>query len=470
MAVLTLTAATWSACSNNDALAVTEEPVQPRTFTVTTTLSQRDGAATRSTMTDNGDGSISAEWKENDQLSVYYYVSPSGTAETTATVTAVNPTTKAATITFTLTNPLDGGCISFRYPLSYWDGSKSPGNQLGTLADINANHAAISGMGLMTVSGTDVTLPDVTMTPEMCIWKFSFTDGTDDITSAITKLVINFPENYMTYTITPATSLYTIYVAMYGDYPFTDEPMSITAQTATEVYHKSVASVTLDAGKTYTTTGLALSKAQVGKVFGADGNIYANAGAATDAGTTAVAMICYVGAAGSADSSTGSEAYMGLALALSNASTGKLCDQHSATCLTTQYLNDQQTNDMAGIANTDYLIDHDPDGHGHAAANAARSYNSGTHPTGTSEWFLPSAGQWDKMVNACKNVLGSNNDHKDLRDGFSARGGTNLLQDYYWTSTENTASKAFRYNFGGGYIWNIDYKYLNSCVRPAFAF
>ncbi len=66
MAALVLTVATWSACSNNDALAVTEEPVQPRTYTVTTTLSPKGGAQTRSTMTDNGDGSISAEWNEND--------------------------------------------------------------------------------------------------------------------------------------------------------------------------------------------------------------------------------------------------------------------------------------------------------------------------------------------------------------------------------------------------------------------
>jgi hypothetical protein len=77
------------------------------------------------------------------------------------------------------------------------------------------------------------------------------------------------------------------------------------------------------------------------------------------------------------------------------------------------------------------------------------------------------------MVNACKNVLGTNNNFKDLREGFSTRGGTNLIKAYYWTSTENTDDRfAFRFDFttDTGNNGNLDYKYLNSCVRPAFAF
>ena len=471
MAVLTLTAATWSACSNNDALAVTEEPVQPRTYTVTTTLSSKGGAQTRSTMTDNGDGSITAEWNVGDQLYVGYYNTSTDFVETTTEVTAVDPVSKAATITVTLTDPIDDGDITFGYPLSFYNHTKKPyTDQLGTLDDINDNFAAISCSGKMDVDGSVVTLSGLTtMEQEMCIWKFSFTDGSSDITSAITKLVIEFPENSQTYSVTPSSQS-TIYVAMYGYGFSTPKSIIITATTATGVYRKTAASVTLDAGKTYTTTGLALSNAQIGKLFGADGNIYANVAAATAAGTTPIAMICYGGAAGSADSSTGSEAYRGLALALSDASTGKMCNQYSATCLTTQYLGGQQTNDMSGIANTDYLISHDPDGHGHAAANSARNYNGGTHPRGTSVWFLPSAGQWDKMVNACKNVLGTENNYKDLRDGFSTRGGTNMLKDYYRTSTENTNRFAFRFDFSSGNNGNIDWKYLNNCVRPAFAF
>ena len=301
MVALVLTATTWSACSNEDELTTIEQPAQSRTFTVTTTLSPRSSGM-RSTMTDNGDGSICATWEEGDQIWVLYTKTNDTPEETMATVTAVDPTTKAATITLTLTDPKDDGSITFGYPASFFINPKDPANnQIGTLADINANFAAISGTETMTVSGSDVTLPTVTMMPAMCIWKFSFTNGTDDITSDITKLVIDFPANGITYTVTP-TSQSNIYVALYGDI-INGQPVSVIAKTATGVYRKTAASVTLASGKTYTSTGLALTSAaaanavagDIGKLIGADGNIYPNADIATAFGTSGVAMIGYVG-------------------------------------------------------------------------------------------------------------------------------------------------------------------------------
>ena len=302
MAALALTAATWSACSNKDELTVADQPVQPRTFTVTTTLSPKGGVGTRSTMTDNGDGSISAAWEVDDQIWVLYTNTSNIPEETTATVTAVDPSTKAATISLTLTNPKNGGSISFGYPAGFFNDPMNPCiAQTGTLDDINANFAAISGTETMFVSGSDVTLPDVTMMPAMCIWKFSFTDGTDDITSAVTKLVVDFPTNGMTYVVTP-TSLSNIYVAMYGDI-INGQPVSVIAQTDLGVYRKTAASVTLASGTTYTSTGLELTSAaitnavadDIGQLVGADGNIYPNADIATAFGTSGVAMIGYVG-------------------------------------------------------------------------------------------------------------------------------------------------------------------------------
>ena len=299
MAALALTAATLLACSNKDEL--TPAP-QAHTYTLTTTLSPKGEVGTRSTMTDNGDGSISAAWEVDDQIYVSYTNTSETQAMTTAKVTAVDPSTKSATIMLTLTNPKHGGDIFFGYPLNFFNNSKNLGNdQTGTLDDINANFAAISGTGALIVSGSDVTLPSVTMDPAMCIWKFSFTDGTDDITSAVTKLVVDFPANDMTYTVTP-TSLSNIYVALYGDI-INAKPVSVIAKTATGVYRKTAASVSLASGKTYTSTGLALTSAaienavagDIGKLIGADGNIYPNADIATAFGTSGVAMIGYVG-------------------------------------------------------------------------------------------------------------------------------------------------------------------------------
>ena len=317
MAALALTAVTFLACSDKDGL--TPAP-QARTYTLTTTLSPRDGGvATRSTMTDNEDGSISAAWEVGDQIWVRYTNIGDAPEETTATVTAVDPTTKAATITLTLTNPKNGGSISFGYPASFFNNLKDPANdQTGTLDDINANFAVISGTETMFVFDSEVPLPDVTMMPAMSIWKFSFTDGTEDITSAVTKLAIDFPVNSMTYIVTP-TSLDNIYVAMYGDI-INAQPVSVTAKTATGVYRKTAASVSLASGKTYTSTGLALTSAaianavagDIGQLIGADGNIYPKADIATAFGTTGVAMIGYVG--------TESDCTHGVAVALNDES------------------------------------------------------------------------------------------------------------------------------------------------------
>ena len=452
MAALVLTAAIWSACSNKDELAVIEEPAQPRTYTISTTISPKDGAQTRSTMTDKGDGSISAEWEVGDQLLAGYY-SKGDFKEATAEVTAVDPSTKAATITVTLIDPTDGGYIYFRYPVSCHNGTKDTyTDQTGTLADINANFAAIWGDSSINVSGSDVTLSHVTMQPQMCIWKFSFTDGSSDITKDIAKLVIEIPGSYetTTYEVSPS-SQETIYVALYGY--VIDKPISITATTATGVYRRAAASVTLNSGTTYTSMGLALKKAKVGKVFGADGNIYDNT-AATPGGNTAVALITYVGN----NAETNATYNHGLALALEDANSGntvELCSQQSDTCLDNQYGDvSAAKTDMAGIANTDALVGTNT--HNHAAAAVARNYNGGTHPVGTSKWFLPSAGQWDKMISAA-------GDYATLMTKAALR------KNFYWSSTERSADKAWNYYFETG-SWYGDSKGNSLYVRSAFAF
>ena len=199
-----------------------------------------------------------------------------------------------------------------------------------------------------------------------------------------------------------------------------------------------------------------------GKVIGADGNIYADAAAATAAGTTAVAIITYVGS----DAETSTTYNHGLALALEDVSTSQYtwCSQSPATCLGTghQYGNETAAKgDMAGIANTDYLIDNAPAGHTHAAASAARNYNSGTHPTGTSAWFLPSAGQWDKMAGTGGYGLAN------LKT--TANGYTGLGSYYYWSSSECDEHYAWLFNYFTGNL-NYNYKFQDCLVRSCLAF
>ena len=152
----------------------------------------------------------------------------------------------------------------------------------------------------------------------------------------------------------------------------------------------------------------------------------------------------------------------GLALALADVSGTKAwCSQTSATCLGTQYDRSTKFNDLAGIANTDALVNHTS--HTHAAASAAKHFkyvstaDEGAHPTGTSAWFLPSAGQWDKMIGSTG--LGLSN--LDLQ-------GMSMTE--YWSSTESNASTRDARCFNKKGIWNGSQKGNDSQVRACLAF
>ena len=192
-----------------------------------------------------------------------------------------------------------------------------------------------------------------------------------------------------------------------------------------------------------------------------------------DVPTTAlkVAVITYTG------TDAGDATYNhGLALAMKDANDGNPAQWCSATgdnCLANQYnTEDAAKGDMAGIANTTTLVG---DGHTHAPATAARDFKyddgveAGAHPYYTSKWFLPSAGQWEKMINACMGVLGTYNSSGDLIGCFGTRGGTNMRDAYYWSSTESDSNDAYDINFFPG-GWSISTKTTFSYVRACLAF
>ena len=141
----------------------------------------------------------------------------------------------------------------------------------------------------------------------------------------------------------------------------------------------------------------------LGKVVGADGNIYASKDAAEAVATgNAVAMICYV-----------NEGH-GLALALSDISS---------------YGNSW---DNTGTYNE-----------GKTAAELCSAWNTSKAVTGAT-WKLASKSEMNLMINAAGNYAA-------LRDGFSAVGGTNMIDDYYWVSDESSADYAKNINFGDGH-------------------
>ena len=233
---------------------------------------------------------------------------------------------------------------------------------------------------------------------------------------------------------------------------------------------------------TYPIALSAVTSDYVGSVVTTDGNVYATVAAASAASKTAVAVIAYVGTAGSVDASSGT--YKGLAVALSDANSGSNCKwaEDFANCLSSS-----QTSDIVaalgfknGITCTSTLTG---DGHTHAAATAAASNNGTAAPTGTSGWFMPSMGQWNLIVqglatkkagSAVTTDLTYQTDNPtykadNLNSVITAAGGTGFKTNSYWASTEQTLVRAWAIYFTNGYATNYA-KSVNYYVRSIIAF
>lgn len=232
-------------------------------------------------------------------------------------------------------------------------------------------------------------------------------------------------------------------------------------------------------------TVMNVTTSHVGWLISSDGYVYQNKSAVDAANKTAVAMICYVGNAGSADASGN---YRGLAIALSDANSHYRtywCSQESATCLNTRYTSFAGSceADINGIANTMSLIKHAS--HTHYAAQYAVSNNGTKNPYGTSGWFLPTMGQYKLILTGLCSKAGQNYYLDDTNEGegtewgdvesvFTAAGiGSSCPStDSFWSSTEYANNKAWYYNGSDGdaYYGNKHNDSSSNYVRSFCAF
>ena len=183
-ALLTAGALLTTGCSNDDAA---NENNEPKTVTFTATLAPKGGATTRA-ITANNQGTanetLTTTWAVGEQIEIRY--ASEGLGQTTATVTDVNTTTGAATITATLESPKDGGNIQFLYPATMAPsslvytffgmnnlftqyGNLTGTNSISTLYDVATYSGTINNVGATTgINGT------VAMENQVCICKFRF--------------------------------------------------------------------------------------------------------------------------------------------------------------------------------------------------------------------------------------------------------------------------------------------------------
>lgn len=474
MAALALVGAMMTGCSSDDNFI--DEPQQPENksnvVTLTTTVGFGEGAEARGTTRALTSGGVKT-FATGETMAIIYKNNSGETVKAVSTALPDGDYGNSATFTFTLDDPDKTKSVMYIYPAAMakatiaTDATIDEANTVD-FTNLNAQNGTLatlsSSLDLATYSNDwdGTSLPAGTLVNQLavCALTLKNSDGSSTITSGLTEVTVSDGSN--TYTVTPTGSTFgedVIYVAIR---PVT-AALEYTATDGTKNYTKTATSREYAAGNFYN-LGLRMAEAApvslivnpaVGQVIGDDGKNYDYA--SLPGGVTAVAVIAYVGAAGTADAS--SATYKGLALALTDASTAaRWSTWTDATCLTSQKTDETAAKgDMAGIANTDELVAHTS--HPHAAAKAAREYNGGAHPTGTSAWFLPSAGQWEKMISAY-----------GLTNLNTTANGYTGLNNYYWSSTECSNVKAWDCNFASSGSWGNYDKNYEDHVRACLAF
>ena len=213
-------------------------------------------------------------------------------------------------------------------------------------------------------------------------------------------VVFKFPDSGMTITIsknvtTDGSGKATFAIGVYKETDLKDCSLTVGGNAITLVSE----SKTLEARKIYNITRSALTypialsavtSNYMGSVIGQDGKVYKDVDAAIAASTNAVAKICYVG------SENGESAPYNHGLAMD--------------------LNNWGSDSWSG------------------AVTSCPNYNNTNEPVTGASWKLPSKDQWEIMISAAGGYAA-------LRDGL------NMDKTYYWSSTENSSSDAWIYDF-----------------------
>ena len=456
MATLLIVGAIMTGCSSDDNINNPQQPANnDNVVTLTATVGFKANATTRSVDPSNG----VKTFESGNQITVIYTNTSNETVKAVSTdFTPTGDGTKA-TFTVSLTNPASNSAIRYIYPATMAkdvatnatitddaatiDYTGLFGSQNGDLTTLGTNYdlAVFDG----SLSGTD--LPALaSLTNPLAICKFTLTDGSSSITSAANSLTIINGTN--TYAISPS-GLSEIYVAMK---PVTSGDIGFTAATGSKTYFKTAKGVTIAAGTLYTNITVSMidvASLTVGQVIGDDGKNYAVDALPT--GVNAVAKICYVGS----DNGEAAPYNHGLALALSDANSGKPCKWKTSN--TDAGHTKQTSSSFTNESGLQYNATHNTTDY--PAFQTAIANNGTAAPTGCSFWFLASGYQWQKMMNAYS-----------LESLMTTAGGyTGLDSNPYWSSSEFDSSVAWNYYFGLD-AWNNVYKDSTPLVRSCLAF
>ena len=306
--------------------------------------------------------------------------------------------------------------------------------------------------------------------------------GTITITDGVTQVVSTkgqYAPNYIGIDHDASGSCGTVTIDGIAD-ATTGKPFShFTSTISTTVHENDTWTLTNNAPASSRALS-SVTSSEVGWRIGSDGIAYSPVGT-LPATVTPVAIIAYVGAAGSVE--TGNATYRGLAIALTDANNGNTCQwsNYSVTCTTNQTTEEATVITYKdGIASTTKLTGGCGGTHIHAAAGFADTNNGTSAPTTvTSDWFLPSIGQWQLIVqgltggtaNLRINVENDTYKATSVNAKIIVAGGTGLKANDYWSCSEYNEGNAWFIRFSEGNIngYGKD-RTTNMFVRSVLAF
>lgn len=394
-----------TACSSDDSTPEPPTPEATRTYFLTVNASKwMDTRALK----DNGN-KLDATWAINEKIYVgdgnnWYdgFLQPTdgGIIETN--------------LQGTITVPASAGEIqnlTFLFPSKEMDYT----GQVGTLEDIaeKYDYAKATAYDVYTEGDKIKVHSGVTFHEQQAIVKFTLQYSDANIQTSSLRISTTNLKTSGDYTgditINPITPTNEVFAALSGidiidiekDIKgINNREVTLTAQAnngKTYIYKKS--GVTFTNGKykrvkvtmrelTYPKNLTEITDDYIGSVVGSDGMVYRDASTATAAGTTAVAMIAYVG-----NDITGVK---GLAIALADESGGQMTQSAAST-----------------------------------AASGRTSISGGT-------WKLPSLDDWQNMFTGCGGTINGTKVNYTCFNAKLATVGTALRnKDYYWSSDDD---------------------------------
>ena len=436
-----------AACNKETEITPVEQPSDSKDITITATLAPK--TAVTKAVADKGDNKITVTWAENEHIAILY--DKDGAQVADATITAVDGTTGAATISFTVVSgTADNTACTLVYPYSAAKDDKSGVKDAATLLSaqdgtLNVNLDVRVGAGTIrtTTPGLDVTTQPAA---QFAIFKFTLSGPSIDATHPL--VIKDNASNTTITTVTPASSASSVFVAMPAA---ASKAYKFVVITADNKYIKS-GTATIEAGKYYRTPltleprypldlRSATAEWDLGAVVCDDGKMYMEKKAVTG---TAVGILGKVTATGH-----------GLILALQDAPK-------------------QSWNTInSWDSRTDF------------ADTELKLLPNGAHGSLTSYfWFVRSVSDLIPVSNWCVaqkddysaifQNLGSTdvNSNGTTYDGnvnayiTTGVGGTAMTSNNYWSATEYDVN--FAWNFGYG--WYELGKGISLSVRPVLGF